>query len=156
MFLHLSFGQFKGKQNAAADFESVLDGLEAGRERFPIVMPEVGVGGSCGEDEVVAGEPGSGGEAYLACGRVDRGDLVHENFNVGLVEKDGADGLGNVCRRKHGQRDLIEQRLEGVVIAAVDEGDIDGQMGQGFGGMKAGKAAAYDDDARAAGLRWGL
>jgi hypothetical protein len=72
------------------------------------------------------------------------------------VAKDGADGLGNVCRRKHGQRDLIEQRLEGVVIAAVDEGDIDGQMGQGFGGMKAGKAAAYDDDARAAGLRWGL
>ena len=53
VFLHLALGQFKGKQNAAANFEGVLDGLEAGRERFPIVMAEIGVGGSGGEDEVV-------------------------------------------------------------------------------------------------------
>ena len=88
--------------------------------------------------------------------RIDRCHLVHEDLGVGLVAQDGADGLGDVCRGKHGQGDLIEQGLEGVVVAAVDEGDVHGQMGQGLGGMETAKAAADDDDARAAGRRWGL
>ena len=115
------------------------------------------MGGAGGEDEVVVGEPGAGGEADLACGCSRCAvDLVHEDFSVGLVAEDGADGLGDVGRRKHGQCDLVEQGLEGVVVAAVDEGDVDGQMGQGLGGVEAGKAAAYDNDAGAAGRRWGL
>jgi hypothetical protein len=34
-----------------------------------------------------------------------------------------------------------------VVVAAVDEGDFNGKMGQAFCGVEAGKAAADDDDA---------
>ena len=56
------------------------------------------------------------------------------------MAQDGADGLGDVGRRKHGQRHLVEQRLKGVVVAAVDYGDVDRQVREAFGGVKAGKA----------------
>src|ERR1700693_5856570 len=49
------FGEFEGEQNAAADFERVLDGLEAGRERLPLVVAEVGVAGAGGDNERVVG-----------------------------------------------------------------------------------------------------
>ena len=50
-----AFGKFKGEQNAAADFERVLDGLEAGRESFPFVVAEIGVAGAGGDDEGIVG-----------------------------------------------------------------------------------------------------
>ncbi len=55
--------------------------------------------------------------------------------------------------RKHGQRHLVEQRLKGVVIAAVDYGDVDRQVREPFGRVKAGKASADDDHAGAASRR---
>ncbi len=48
-----AFREFEGEQNSAADFERVLDGLEAGRESLPFVVAEVGVAGAGGDDEVV-------------------------------------------------------------------------------------------------------
>ena len=65
------------------------------------------------------------------------------------MAQDGADGLSNVGGREHGQRDLVEQRLKGVVIAAVDHRDIDRQVPETFGSVKAGEASADDDDAGA-------
>ncbi len=47
----LAFGQFEGQQNAAADFERVFDGLEAGSESFPFVVAEIGVAGAGGDDQ---------------------------------------------------------------------------------------------------------
>ncbi len=70
---------------------------------------------------------------------------------LGWLAQDGADGLGDVGRGEDGEGHLVEQRLKGVVVAAVDEGDVDGQLGQAFGGVDAGKTAADDDDARACG-----
>ncbi len=56
------------------------------------------------------------------------------------MAQDGADGLSDVGRRKHGERNLIEQRLKCEVIAAIDYGDVNRQMLEAFGGVKAGKA----------------
>ena len=63
------------------------------------------------------------------------------------MAQDGADGLGDVGRRKHGQRHLVEQRLKSVVVAAVDDSDVDGQMREPLGRVQAGESAADDDDA---------
>src|ERR1700730_12933173 len=43
-----AFGEFKGKQDAAADFEGVFDSFEAGRERLPFIMSEVSMAGAGG------------------------------------------------------------------------------------------------------------
>jgi hypothetical protein len=63
------------------------------------------------------------------------------------MAQDGSDGLSDVGRGKHGERDLVEQRLKGVMIAAIDYRDVDRQMREPFGGVKAGKACADDDNA---------
>src|SRR6185437_11556296 len=89
----------------------------------------------------------------MALGEVEADGLVHEDFDVELVAHDGADRRGDVGRGEHGQRDLVEQGLECEVVAAVDDGYVDGEVGEVFGGMSAGKAAADDEHARSMSLR---
>ena len=150
---HLALGELEGQQHAAANLDRVFNGFEAGRERFPFVVAEVGVGGAGGQDEIVVVEACAAGERDLARGGVDGDDFIHEDLRVVLAAQDGADGLGDVGRREHRQRDLVEQRLEGVVIAAIDYGDVDWQVREPLGGVKAGKAGADDDHTRAVSLR---
>jgi hypothetical protein len=44
-----------------------------------------------------------------------------------MAAQDGADGLCNVCRGEDGESYLVKQRLECVVVAAVDYRDVDGE-----------------------------
>ena len=92
-----AFREFERQQNAAADFERVLDGLEAGRESLPFVVAEIGVAGAGGNDQVIVGNflnfvscfafcillrifLYSG--LYYAAFKVEAGDFGHEHFNV--------------------------------------------------------------------------
>ena len=84
----------------------------------------------------------------MAGGNVDRHDLVHQDLRVGVLAEDGANGLGDVGRGEDGERDLVEERLKDVVVAAVHDRYVDGEFGQAFCRIDAGKAAADDDDAR--------
>ena len=40
--------------------------------------------------------------------------------------QDDPDRLGDIGRRQYGGRDLVQERLEQVIIVAVEYGDIDG------------------------------
>ena len=44
---------------------------------------------------------------------------------------------------------MIEKRLECVVVLPVDDGDVDGEVAERFGCMKASESCANDDNARA-------
>ena len=109
---HLPLGQLKGQQHAAANLGGVFDGFEAGRERLPLVVAEIGVRGAGGENEIVVVEARAAGQRHLPRGDVDGDHLIHEHLSVALVAQNGADGLGDVGRREHGQRHLVEQRLK--------------------------------------------
>ena len=54
----VAFGEFEGQQHAAANFERIFNGLEAGSEWFPFVVAEVGVAGARGDDQVIIGNFG--------------------------------------------------------------------------------------------------
>src|ERR1700689_3351187 len=45
-----AFGEFEGQQNAATDFERVLDGLESRGQSFPFIVTKVGVAGAGGDE----------------------------------------------------------------------------------------------------------
>ena len=49
----LALGALERQQHAAADLQRVLEALEPGRERLPLVVAEVGVAGAGGDDQVV-------------------------------------------------------------------------------------------------------
>ena len=53
----LPLGALEGEQHAAPDLERILQALQPGRERLPLVVAEVGVVGAGGDDEVVVVEP---------------------------------------------------------------------------------------------------
>ena len=55
-----------------------------------------------------------------------------------------ANGLGNVCGRKNGERNLVEKWLESVVIAAIDEGHVYRHVRQRHTGAQARETAADD------------
>jgi hypothetical protein len=58
--------------------------------------------------------------------RRDTDHLDEEYCGVLLMLRDDPDRLGDIGRRQYGGRDLVQERLEQVIIVAVDHGDIDG------------------------------
>jgi hypothetical protein len=82
-------------------------------------------------------------------GDVDGDDFVHEDLGVAMTAEDGTNGLGDVCRGKHGEGDLVEERLKDVVVTAVDHRDVDREPAKADGCAEAAEAAADDDDAGA-------
>ena len=61
---------------------------------------------------------------------------------------DAADRRGDVARVQDRRRHLVEERLEQVVVAAIDERDVDGRLTEPQGGLEAAEPAAENDDAR--------
>jgi hypothetical protein len=59
-------GRFQGKQHTAADLESVLQRLQARRERFPFRVAEVSVTRSGRQDQIVVRECAPVGELQRA------------------------------------------------------------------------------------------
>ena len=147
---HFPLGEFEGEKDAATNFDGVLNGLESWRQWFPLVMAEVGVGRAGGEDEVVVRHFRAAAKANAPTLAIEGDRFIHKHLGVGAVAKDGAEGGGNFAGRKDSEADLIEEGLEGEVIAAVDDGYIDRHLCQSFGGVGSCEAAADDQDAGAA------
>jgi hypothetical protein len=66
------------------------------------------------------------------------------------MAQDVADRRGDVPLGEHPGRDLVEQRLEEVVVGAIDHHHLDRRAPQGLGGEQPGEPAADDDDVAAA------
>ena len=49
----LDLGALEGEQDLGAQARGIVDGLDAGRIRLPLVMTEITVPGTAGEDEIV-------------------------------------------------------------------------------------------------------
>ena len=59
----------------------------------------------------------------LAPVRVEPDRLAEEDGRVRVPAEDPPERLGDLAGREGAGRDLVEQRLEQVVVAPVDEGD---------------------------------
>ncbi|MFT5128512.1 MAG: hypothetical protein ACI8W8_002123 [Rhodothermales bacterium] len=56
--------------------------------------------------------------------KVDAFDLAMEDSDVAIAGEDTADGLGNFGWAQASHCDLVEQRLEKMVVSAIDECDL--------------------------------
>lgn len=73
---------------------------------------------------------------------------------IGLLRavENGAEGAGDVLNGEGGGRDLVEKRLEEVVIGAINQGDVEiGAFVELTSAGEAAEATADDDDARKGG-----
>ena len=143
----LALGGLEGDEDPPADLGRVLDGLEARRDGRPVVVAEVGVVGAGRDDERVVGDRAAVGQQDLALLRVEADGLAEDDRRVALLAQDRAQRLGDLARRQRAGRDLVEQRLEQVEVAPVDEGQpTSGSMPRLLGRVQPGEAAADDDD----------
>jgi hypothetical protein len=142
----LALRQFEGQQDAAANLESILDGLQPGSPRFPFVVTEVGMAGASGEDQVVVGNILFGGMDDAAL-EVEALDLFEQAEDVGVPTKNRADGGGDFTGGKSSGSHLIKQGLKGMVVLAVDDSDLGAAGGETTGGVETGEAGAHNDHA---------
>jgi hypothetical protein len=79
--------------------------------------------------------------------RVDVRGFPEKNTRVALAAEDGTQRRGYLARRKRTRSYLIEERLEKMEVALVDECDLGIYVPKSPGGDETAKAAAKDDDA---------
>ena len=78
---------------------------------------------------------------------VDGGDVVEEDGDICGGGEDAAEGAGDVGGGEGGGGDLVEEGLEEVVVAPVDEGDGEtGVIGEFLGAGEARESAADDEN----------
>src|SRR5215216_4996029 len=94
-------------------------------------MPEIGVLGSGRDDEIVVRNASSFCD-NLVPRSIDARDLRQDDLRVFLPTKYAANRRGDIRGRQAGGRNLIEQRLEQVIIVAVDDGDVERRLRQLF------------------------
>jgi hypothetical protein len=140
-------GLFEGRQDAAADEGGVVDLLQRRRHALPLVVAEIGVSRAGGQHQHVVGDFAVL-QLHDAALAVDAAHPAQDHPHVCCLAQDGADGLGDLRRRQTGRGHLIEQRLEEMVVALVDHGDVGIGAGQVVRGAQAAETGADDDDVR--------
>ncbi len=78
---------------------------------------------------------------------IDGRDLAHHHARIALAPEQVAYRPGDVGGRETGGRDLVEQRLEQVVILAIDERDVGVEAAKTLGDGEAAESGPDDDDA---------
>ena len=142
----LALGFFEGEQDTPSDRRRVLQRLQARREWLPFVMPEIGVPGSGRQHQRVVGN----GITVLQkdafpCG-IDAGYGVEQGRHILAFAKEVPHRPGDFRGRQRRGRHLIEQRLEQMVIAPVDDGDADWSTRKGAGEFQPAETGPYNDD----------
>ena len=145
--LILAFGQLEGEQNAAADFECVFNRLQTGRERLPLFVTKVGVGGAGGNDQKVVIEHLLFRNDFLLF-QVEIENFFKQHLNIGVASQYPADGCRYFSGREAGGSDLVQQRLKGVVVFPVNDCDMNGKPGDAAGGGQASETGADDHYSR--------
>ena len=123
----LALGRLEGQEHPPADLGRVLDGLEPRRTPLPSRR-----GRSSGSPRPprrsasrTASSPSRKSTRRLREVEVD--DLAEQHRDVAPALEDRPEGMRDVGRRQAAGRDLIEQRLEEVEVASVDQRDVDGR-----------------------------
>ena len=100
------------------------------------------------DDQRVVRDRSAVGEQDLAPLRVDADRLAEDDRRVALLAEDRAQRLGDVAGRQRARRDLVQQRLEQVEVAPVDERQADlGIDAEAARGVQPGEPATDDHDA---------
>jgi hypothetical protein len=125
--IRLAFGAFECEEHAPPDLEGVLEVLQAGSVDLPVVVTEVRGLRADGEDQPVVGERllRIVVDVDLARFEVDVAHVTEHDPHVGLAGEDGADRGCDLGGREARHRHLVEERLEEVIVRAVDQRDLD-------------------------------
>ncbi len=129
-----------------ANGRGFFNGFEAGSESAPGVLTVVGGLRTGGNDEGVVGEFGTVAEDDFFCVGIEVDSFAKKDFGIFLATKDGAKRRSNLSGRKRAGGNLIEEGLEEMEVALVNESD--GSVGalESLRGDESAKTAAENDN----------
>ena len=116
-------------------------------------MAEIGVLRAGCDDQVVERDAAAIGEAHLVRHRVDAADLAQQRRHLAAAMQQVPDRPGDFRCAEGGGGHLIEQGLEQMVVAAIDDRDVDGRAGEFVDRRQPAEAAADDHDPGSVHLR---
>jgi len=140
-------GRLPAFEDVVLELDRVGQGVHRKRVLGGSLRPEVVHLGAQGEHEVVVGAGGETVERHLLRVEVDRGDGCLVDGGVVLVLHEIAERVPDGRRLEQPRRELVQERLEGVVVVLVDEDDVDVRLLQVPRRADPGEAAAEDEDA---------
>ena len=133
-------------QHMSPQGDGVLDRLQRKSVLFHTGDAEPARLGAGGHDEVVVRQRRAGIDVDEPLVEVDALDGAQAKVHVLVVLEDRPHGEGDVRRVQPCRRHLIQQGLEDVVVAAVDDRHVDGEMGEaGTGADPAEPGPDHDD-----------
>ena len=135
------------QQHTPPDLEGILERLESGRDAPPLVVSEVRVGRPGGDDQEVVVDHAVGQEQAIALA-VHADGLREQHFDVLLPAENPADRRGDVARRERRHRHLIQQRLEHVMVAPIDDRDLHRLTSKRAGRVQPTETSADNHDSR--------
>ena len=142
-----ALGVLESADHARSDRERIGERLQPRRVHGPVVVAEVAVRGTGGDDEMVVGQRLVFVEQHAARGHVEADDFGLQDRQVAaphLAAQRVADRCAHRRRAHAGGRDLVQQRLEQVVVGAVHERDFDIGLRQRAHRFEAAEAGADD------------
>ena len=142
----LTLGALERDQDAPPDRDGILERFESRRIRLPVAVTEVRVLRSGRDDQPVVVERAAVGELDASRGDIDARRIREQHSHVPDAAQDPADRRGDVAGRERRGRDLIQQRLEDVMVTAIDQRDANVRVAKSASSGQPAKAAADDDD----------
>ncbi len=143
----LSFSRLECVQDFATDLGGLLNAFQAGRVAPPIVVAEVGISRAGGDNQRIVFDRRAVIKNYGAALGVQIDGFAQQHLRVLLPPQHGAKRRGDFAWRQRASGHLIEQRLEQVEIAAVQQCNLHGCVLQGLRGVQAAESSAQDHDA---------
>ena len=138
--------RLEGAVKAVSQLDRVRQRLQPAGDVLPLVASEVrGLRAACHDQPVVV-EAVATVENDLAAAGVDVDGLGHEDGRVGATLERRTDRRSAVARRQATSRHLVEQRLEQVVVRAVDERHVDVGVPKLVRGSQTAEPTADDHD----------
>lgn len=145
-FRHLIF-----REDAVTQIARIFDRLHAGGILGELLfVAEVGVGRTGSENQRVIGQPqlagvGLPGDHHLVLD-IDVLHLGKGHLAVALIAHHAADCWRDQAFREDARGHLIQQRLEQVMVRAVDDCDIHIRLREGLSGVDAAETSADNDN----------
>jgi len=114
------FGFFEREQNLIANAQRIIDGLQPEGVLLPIIVAEIAGDAAEAQHEVVIFESIMPTDYPFVC-EIEVLCFVQDNLQTGHIGEDRANRLSDVGGGEASRGDLIEQRLEQVVVGLIDE-----------------------------------
>ena len=119
-----TLGAFEGVEKLVTHTGGFFDGFETGGVFAPLVVAVVGGLGTGGDDERVVGKGATVGEKNFFGQGIDVDGFAEENLDILLVAEDGTDGGSDFSGGERASCDLVEEGLEEMEVALIEECDV--------------------------------